>query len=213
MPMKEANQSVKQAVSDILGKFVIEVRDHNVDPIYDPILELIGNRGYTCIGSRGLRPLLCGSQDVDLGGLSLCVVLEAIEDPRIFPLLILRSSQRWVHFRIYTMLWTADHCSELQSLAIRFETDEGDPETDKARGAHDFCHAQLCASIAQNLDATTPSWTPESQPSYPLDAEDQVSLVLCMLVSMYGGRRVAKRLSDLGMQQRLEKVRALKKRA
>ena len=139
-------------------------------------------------------------------------MLEAVEDRRIFPLLILRSSQRWVHFGIYTLLWIVDDCSRLQSLAIRFETDEGDPETDKDRGAHDFCHAQLCTSIGRNLDATTPSWIPDSQPSFPLDAEDQVSLVLCMLVSLYGGRRVAKRLGDLGMKQRLEKVRTLKKR-
>ena len=57
MPMKRADQSVKRAVSDILDKFVIEVGGRTVDPMYDPILEQIGNRGLKCIGSRDLRPV------------------------------------------------------------------------------------------------------------------------------------------------------------
>ena len=76
--------------------------------------------------------------------------------------------------------------SELKSLAMRFETDEGEHQSDGEIGSHDFCHAQLCRAITRRIPALTPSWLPDSQPSIPLDAEDQVSLVLCMLTSLYG---------------------------
>ena len=209
--MKEARNSAKQAVSDILRKFVVEADSHTIDAKYGPILEEAARRSFTSIGSRSLSSILLNSIDVDLGKSGQCVLLEVIERSHMFPLLLLRSSDRWVHFGMYMLLWQFDHCNEPQSLAIRFETDEGNPKTDKDRGAHDFCHAQLCRSIGRNLDATTPPWLPESQPSIPLDADDQVSLVLCTLVSLYGGRHVLNKLNDLGIQNRLETVRALKK--
>ena len=129
----------------------------------------------------------------------------------ILRLLTLQTSNDWVHFRAYVLLTMLDQCDGLQALAIRFETDEG-PQTNGVTGSHDFCHAQLCQSINGKTRATTPSWLPESQPALPLDAEDQIGLVLCMLASLYGGRHVVERINTAGdgaLRQHLKKVRAL----
>ena len=130
----------------------------------------------------------------------------------VLPLLTLETSNQWVHFRAYVLLTMLDQCATLQALAIRFETDEGVPQPTGKRESHDFCHAQLCRSINSTTPATTPSWLPESQPSFPLDAKDQIGLVLCMLTTLYGGRHVVERINSTGdraLRQYLKKVRAL----
>ena len=97
--------------------------------------------------------------------------LEPVKTKNILPLVTIQSSENWVHFRIYALLTMLDEASNLQELAIRFETDEGDGRKENAIGTHDFCHAQLCRSINGKVSASTPPWIPESQPSFPLDAE------------------------------------------
>lgn len=66
------------------------------------------------------------------------------------------------------------------------EEDEGD-ERDEA-GRHDFCHAQLIRSLGYGPRVECPSWLPETQPSFPLTADGPVTLVLCLLLSLYGKR-------------------------
>ena len=73
----------------------------------------------------------------------------------------------------------------------------------------------LCRSINGKVSASTPPWIPESQPSFPLDAEDQITLVLCMLTSIYGGAHVLRKLipsGDRDLLKHIKKVRALQSR-
>ena len=139
--------------------------------------------------------------------------LEPPKNRRMLPLVTLQSSDKWVHFRIYALLAMLDDKDEFRSLAMRFETDEGAiPATGKI-GSHDFCHAQFCRSISGRVQALTPQWMPESQPSFPLDAEDHLGLVLCALVSLYGGRHVAEKVKSLGnknLVNHLKCIRALR---
>ena len=106
-----------------------------------------------------------------------------------------------------------DDNSALQALAIRFETDEGGRKPEEKIGAHDFCHAQLCNGINGRTQGSTPTWLPDSQPSFPLDADDQVGLVICMLTALYGGAHVLRKFGAAGdtqLRQHLMKVRALR---
>ena len=210
MPVGPADRAVRLAVSDILSNFLSEYEweDGPLATLRDKVYRVYRPNH---VDADGLRGLARGSSELGLRDQHRFLFLEPVIDKTILPLLTLETSDQWVHFRVYVLLTMLDQCAALQALAIRFETDEGGPNPVGMPGSHDFCHAQFC----RNINGTTPStisWLPESQPSFPLDAEDQVGLVLCMLTSLYGGRHVFERLQTTGdsaIRQHLEKVRAL----
>ena len=91
----------------------------------------------------------------------------------------------------------------IYGIGFRMETperfDQGDsPSThnqnvnaDNSAGIHDFHHAQLIRKFGQSrlddkLQIDCPIWLPQSQPSFPLPAECPVTLLLCMIVTLYG---------------------------
>lgn len=211
MSVKPADQTVRRAVSDILSVFVSK------DEQGDGALAALRQQVYQVlrpdrVDVSALSGLLGKSSDLALKEQNRFLYLEPIVDAGILPFLTLQTSHEWVHFRAYVLLTMFDEDDALQALAIRFETDEGGPESNGEIGSHDFCHAQLCRSVSSRTRATTPNWLPDSQPSFPLDAEDQIELVLCMLTSLYGGRHVVERLNatgDLGLRRRRSRVRAL----
>ena len=57
-------------------------------------------------------------------------------------------------------------------------------------GIHDFYHAQLVrkldSKLKNKLQITCPNWIPDSQPSFPLPADCPVTLLLCLIVTLYG---------------------------
>ena len=60
-------------------------------------------------------------------------------------------------------------------------------------GSHDFHHAQLIRKFGQRklddkLQIDCPIWLPQSQPSFPLPAKCPVTLLLCLIVTLYGRR-------------------------
>ena len=66
-------------------------------------------------------------------------------------------------------------------------------DTTDNSGAHDFHHAQLIRKFGQRelddkLKIDCPTWLPQSQPSFPLPAKCPVTLLLCLIVTLYGGR-------------------------
>jgi len=212
MPVTEADNSVKLAVSDILSNFLS--KRASISGTIATLQEEVGSRyktGY--LESKSFHGIVNGRGDIDMRNQHLFLFLEPIVDEGIVPLLTIESSCRWVHFRLFVLLAIFDECSNLQTLAMRFETDEGGSESNRRIGLHDFCHAQLCKRINHNTPATTPHWIPESQPSIPLDAEDQVDLVLSMLISLYGGAYVFKKLNgirDRRFDKYLDRLRAFR---
>ena len=156
-----------------------------------------------------LESYICRRQEVEMLWENRVLHLEPSEDRKILPLLILQSSHQWEHFRLYTLLLMLDDSFALKSIALRFETDEAQ-EPAETIGKHDFCHAQICRLINARTHALTPSWLPDSQPSIPLDADDQVTLVLCMLVSLYGGKYVVDKVSKLGNSNLIEHMKKLR---
>jgi hypothetical protein len=70
--------------------------------------------------------------------------------------------------------------SAVRGIAFRLETPEGP-------GAHDFYHAQIITAFEKGhpIDQC-PQWLPVRQPSFALDANNPVRLLVCALVSIYG---------------------------
>ncbi len=83
---------------------------------------------------------------------------------------------------------------KLCGVGFRLENPEGDnqgeertEEEGEARdGSHDFYHAQLIKSLDGKVEC--PTWLPCTQPSFPLPADCPVTLVLCLLLTLYGKR-------------------------
>ena len=80
-------------------------------------------------------------------------------------------------------------------------TDCQNINTTNKGGIHDFHHAQLIRKFGQGkldnkLQIDCPIWIPQSQPSFPLPAECPVTLLLCMLVTLYGRKCYNRFLED-----------------
>ena len=212
-------EDVPSAVSDILSRFITkyEWTDGPLATLRDEVFGKYGQLGHIDDSDR-LNSMLSKYEDVNMRDQRLYLNFEPTEDKRILPLVTIQSSQHWLHLSIYTLLTMLDNNGILRSLAVRFETNEGDPDDNV--GKHDFLHAQLCTCIYDSdgriiAKAKTPEWLPTSQPSFPLDADDQIGLVLCMLTSLYGGAHVLSKFSATGdkrLREYLGRVRALSAR-
>jgi hypothetical protein len=80
---------------------------------------------------------------------------------------------------VYVTLFCLDQ-NELKGIGFRLENGEG---------AHAFYHAQIISDLgASDVEhqLLCPSWIPDSQPSFPLPADCPVSLVLCLILTLYG---------------------------
>ena len=211
MPVKSADKATRDAILDILSLFLKDY-DNPSGSFAELLCKVYDRYQLGNPGASGLESMLSNCSDVEMGTLNQFLHLEPIKN-NILPLVTLQSSSNWVHFRIYALLTMLDENCDLQSLAIRFETDEGYPGVGYSPGLHDFCHAQLCNDINRHVKDVTPQWVPDSQPSIPLDAEDQIGLVLCMLTSLYGGTYVRGRINasgDKALREHLDEVRALR---
>lgn len=88
----------------------------------------------------------------------------------------------------------ADECQKLYGIGFRLETPESanQAETETGNeGIHDFHHAQLIKKFGKEdldskLQIECPSWLPKSQPSFPLPAKCPMSLMFCLIATLYG---------------------------
>ena len=93
----------------------------------------------------------------------------------------------------------------IYGIGFRMETPEkvnqGVNSSVNNEGAHDFHHAQLIRKFGEKkldnkLQIDCPTWLPQSQPSFPLPAECPVTLLLCLLVTLYGRKYYNQFLTD-----------------
>ena len=214
MTIKPANDTTKKHVSEILQKFMREAGQLS-ETHQELLSQLYIKYQIGEVRAPELPSMIVERPEVVMRDSNKFMILEPTEDMKVLPLITMHSSDNWRHFRIYALLATTDpnSGSALQTLAVRFETDESHHTQESNDGAHDFCHAQLCNWISKHVQNVFPVWVPDSQPSIPLDADSQVTLVLCMLTSLYGGKLVRKKFypPDKALLEHLEKVRALKR--
>lgn len=71
----------------------------------------------------------------------------------------------------------------LAAIGCRFEPPEGP-------GTHDYFHAQIFRDFYGVAGGPSlpccPTWLPTSRPAFQLKADDPVTLLICMLISLYG---------------------------
>lgn len=159
---------------------------------------------------RAFRAMLLNYEDVCMVNKKMFLALKPTEDRKVFPLVALQSEREWHKLSIYVLLAKLDDDSHLRSMALRYESPEGMSGVECQPSTHGFYHVQMCRKFRGVKRFVAPSWVPDSQPSVPLDAEDTVSLILCLLVSLYGSREVKKALPDEDLREHLEKLRALR---
>jgi len=87
------------------------------------------------------------------------------------------------------------HNDNLETFGLRFETPE-------ATDDHKYFHAQLIGPPSGFLSPEeSQRWLPETQPCLVLHAEDEISLLACLLVSLYGLVRARQLLMDSNFGQ------------
>ena len=103
----------------------------------------------------------------------------------------LNNQQSIAKFRV--MLVCLDKEGKPYGIGFRMETphsQDQEMDTPTNGGIHDFHHAQLIRRFGQPkldiLPINCPVWLPDSQPSFPLPAECPVTLLLCLIVTLYG---------------------------
>lgn len=79
-----------------------------------------------------------------------------------------------------------------EAIGYRFESPEDQV------GPHSYYHIQRISSYGQGAKKALPivkdAWTPVTQPAFPVDTNNVVGLLVCMIVSLYG-RTVMQRLT------------------
>lgn len=79
-----------------------------------------------------------------------------------------------VRFRLGLFLL---HEGELKAFGFRYESPEGP-------GRHHYYHAQVITDLGPH--SARQFWLPVSQPAFPLDTDHPISLLVSMLISLYG---------------------------
>lgn len=88
-------------------------------------------------------------------------------------------------FRLRLALFLFDELDKkdkLRAVGYRFESPEGE-------GIHHFYHAQIIRAFKKNTEQWRlpgPDWLPTKQPAFALDACSPVTLIVCLLISIYG---------------------------
>ena len=105
----------------------------------------------------------------------------------------LNETQSIAQFRVMLICLKNNTTDEFNGIGFRMETprimDQNSSMTTN-NGIHDFYHAQLVrkldSKLKNKLQITCPNWIPDSQPSFPLPVDCPVTLLLCLIVTLYG---------------------------
>jgi len=74
------------------------------------------------------------------------------------------------------------HDNEIKAFGYRFESPEG------YKGEHHYYHSQFIHGFEKDRSflGKEPSWLPVSCPTFPIDADDPVKLLISLLIALYG---------------------------
>ena len=158
--------------------------------------------------SRGWEPItfeqiayLFNRNELVLNFCNRVLYLPPLEkDPHFVPVLSLscKLNESRSVTKLRVMLVCLDDCFEenrkVYGVGFRMETphsQDQNVDTSANEGVHDFHHAQLIREFGQtqldcNIPIDCPYWLPQSQPSFPLPAKCPVTLLLCLIVTLYG---------------------------
>ena len=207
MSIQPANEETKSTIRGILERFLAKDDHWSNKRLQRTYEEACPEFEIKTIPAHQLRYHLNDSE-IGLRDKDLYFLLEPPENRRFQPFVTFQTTHDWIHFRAYILLAALDKDEQIQGVAFRYETNEGD-----GNGDHDFCHAQICPTIKRSGKKITHFWTLDSDPAIPLDAQNQVTLILCMLTSIYGRRYVLSKLhsADKTVWEQMKTIRALRR--
>ena len=207
MSVPPADRSVKSTIYDLLTPFMIDWQQ--IDPCALAAIQMRLNADAP--DTSQFKLILSTSEGLAMAANKRYLRLKPTVRGlwKSFPLVALQGDVNLVEFRVYVILAFFANSMDLQTTAFRFETDEGPSEVGGRIGTHNFCHVQFCRDIGK-INSLIPSWFPDSQVAFPLDACCQISLVLSVLVSLYGAREVWEKLGDVVDVEHFRKLRAFR---
>jgi hypothetical protein len=88
---------------------------------------------------------------------------------------------------------------DTKAIGYRFESPEG-------TGIHHYYHLQMIRGFSIGSPFVPDDclrWFPDSAPTFPLDVDRSVKLLLCLLISLYGVRETAVLLRDSGVDAQI----------
>lgn len=170
------------------------------------VWERLVNLGWTPIGEREFEywfPVSADELHIDFSQRKLVLYLPPLEKNAEFvPVLSLKCNldETRINIELRVMLVCRVEDDEgkemLCGVGFRLESpygeeedkdkEEGEENEDEKEGLHDFYHAQLMRSLGWKSSVECPSWLPCTQPSFPLTADCPITLVLCLLLTLYG---------------------------
>jgi hypothetical protein len=149
------------------------------------------------IGERELSENLSPANplNIDFSLLNRYLFLPPLDKNADFvPVLSLKCiiNQTVMEIRYRVMLYTFDeHINDLCGIGFRIESpennnglqNEGEFQND---GSHDFYHSQLIKNFESGPTINCPEWLPCRQPSFPIVANCPVTMLIGLLLSLYG---------------------------
>jgi hypothetical protein len=138
---------------------------------------------YPGFSETELEGLLLNRSEFDSSEQNRYLFLEPIgEGPGIVPLLSFRYNFQGhnAELRLQLALFVL-HDNSLAAVGCRFEPSEGP-------GVHDYWHAQIFREFHGRGPRLPrcPLWLPTSRPAFQLKADDPVTLLISMVISLYG---------------------------
>ena len=207
MTVQNTCKCTRASILEILERFAFDLESPRSDVLWRAY-------GYFDLypppNERALPSMILSYDDVCMADKKMFLPMTPTEDWVVFPLVSFQSERNWQKLSIYVLLATMDGCSGLQSITLRFESPEGIDDAGIQKSKHGFFHSQFCHTLNGVRKYVSPPWLPDSQPSMPLDAVDNMDLVLCMLVSLYGSKKVKLMLPEERFAKYMVRIRALK---
>lgn len=140
---------------------------------------------FTEFPEAGLNELLAHHVEFDAGNQNKYIFLKPInEGGGIIPILSFHYNFQpsKAELRLRVALFVPDGNSDVAAIGCRFEPPEGP-------GTHNYFHAQMFRefrAVGGSFLPSCPAWLPCSTPAFQLKAYDPVTLLISMVISLYG---------------------------
>lgn len=170
------------------------------------LLDYVSTRFVRIENERALEWLLPANNRLQVNFGNRYIFLKPVERGRVMlPIIWMKCDftyQQVPKISLKLCLFLFDETKKIKALAYRFETPEGE-----GTGTHDYYHAQLITSFVSGNGVWCPNcrkWLPETQPAFAIDAQDPVTLLICLLVSLYGINEVGKLLKTVSFKHEIK---------
>jgi hypothetical protein len=171
---------------------------------------------YPAAHRRQLEGILNSETGYDTASSRAFVYAEVVPrgSPVLWPVLAFAADKASRNLKIRAALFheSPDTAARAGPVAVgwRFEPPEGSGATGCPEGSHSYYHAQPISSWDKSERNRLPVYgvINQSQPAFPLIAEGSVSLLVGVLVSLYGKTRAVDLLSDTQIRRFIAPVLA-----